>query len=143
MSIFCPETSALWSWHRHQGRLVAAAVHFHLGQQAIYKYGASDKSFQHLRGNNLVMWEAIKWHAQQRLTTLDLGRTSLANEGVRRFKLGWGVEEKSIEYVKYDLRQDRFLSEPDESFGWYNRCFQMMPVFLSRMIGAALYRHWA
>jgi len=128
---------------RHQGRLIAAAVYFHLGQQAIYKYGASDRSFQHLRGNNLVMWEAIKWHARNGSTTLDLGRTSLMNEGVRRFKLGWGVEEKLIEYVKYDLRQERFVSEPDESFGWYNRCFQMMPVFLSRMIGAALYRHWA
>jgi Acetyltransferase (GNAT) domain len=128
---------------RHNGRVIAAAVHFHLGSQAIYKYGASDKSYQHLRGNNLVMWEAIKWHARNGSTMLDLGRTSLTNEGVRRFKLGWGAEEKPIEYVKYDLRQDRFVLEPDESFGWYNRCFNTMPVLLSRMIGAALYRHWA
>lgn len=128
---------------RHGGRVIAAAVHFHLGQQAIYKYGASNKSFQHLRANNLIMWEAIKWHARNGSTMLDLGRTSLTNEGVRRFKLGWGVEEKSIEYVKYDLRQDCFVSEPDESFGWYNRFFQMMPLSLSRMIGTALYRHWA
>ncbi len=128
---------------RYEGHVVAAAVYFHLGRQAIYKYGASDRSFQRLRGNNLVMWEAIKWHASNGCTTLDLGRTSLANEGVRRFKLGWGVEEKTIDYVKYDLRRDQFVSEPDESFGWYNRCFQMMPVALSRMIGAVLYRHWA
>jgi CelD/BcsL family acetyltransferase involved in cellulose biosynthesis len=128
---------------RHEGRLIAAAVHFNLGHQAIYKYGASDRSFQHLRGNNLVMWEAIKWHAHNGATVLDLGRTSLTNEGVRRFKLGWGVTEKMIEYVKYDLRRGRFVSESDESFGWYNRCFQMMPVFLSRLIGAGLYRHWA
>lgn len=127
----------------YRGNLIAAAVHFCLRSQAIYKYGASDKSFQHLRGNNLVMWEAIKWHVRNGATTLDLGRTSLTNEGVRRFKLGWGVEEKTIDYVKYDLRQDRFVSESDESFGWHNRCFQMMPVFLSRVVGHALYRHWA
>lgn len=128
---------------RHQGHVIAGAVHFHLGRQAIYKYGASDKSFQHLRGNNLVMWEAIKWHARNGSKTLDLGRTSLANDGVRRFKLGWGGEEKTIEYVKYDLCRDRFVSETDESFGWYNWCFQVMPIALSRMVGAALYRHWA
>ena len=127
----------------YQGRVIAGAVHFHLGRQAIYKYGASDRAFQRLRGNNLVMWEAIKWHAHNGSTSLDLGRTSLANDGVRRFKLGWGVEEKTIQYVKYDLRRDCFVSEPDESFGWYNWCFQVMPVALSRMVGAALYRHWA
>src|SRR5581483_7530437 len=112
----------------YQGRLIAAAVHFHMGRQAIYKYGASDKSFQHLRGNNLVMWEAIKWHARNGSAHLDMGRTSLTNEGVKRFKLGWGSEEQRIDYVKYDLRQDRFVTDSDESFGWYNRCFQAMPV---------------
>lgn len=128
---------------RHQGQVIAGAVHFHLGSQAIYKYGASDRSFQHLRGNNLVMWEAIKWHARNGSTILDMGRTSLANDGVRRFKIGWGVEEKTMEYVKYDLRRNRFVSEADESFGWYNWFFQVMPIALSRMVGAVLYRHWA
>ena len=123
--------------------MIAAAVHFYQGVQAIYKYGASDKSFQHLRGNNLVMWEAIKWHVRQGSTSLDMGRTSLVNDGVRRFKLGWGVEESIIEYLKYDLRRECFMSESDGSFGWHNRFFQLMPVSLSRMIGAVLYRHWA
>jgi len=39
---------------------VAGAIYFHLGEKAVFKYGASDKKFQHLRANNLVMWEAIK-----------------------------------------------------------------------------------
>jgi hypothetical protein len=128
---------------RMGGRAIAAAVYFGLGGRAIYKYGASDETFQHLRGNNLVMWEAIKWHARQGFKTLHLGRTSLGNEGLRRFKLGWGAAEQPIEYVKYDLRHDRFLTDSDESAGWHNRLFNHLPIFLSRMIGAGLYRHWA
>lgn len=128
---------------RYQGRPVAAAVHFHQGRQAIYKYGASDMAFQHLRGNNLVMWEAIKWHARNGSTVLDLGRASLANQGLRRFKLGWGAEERPIEYFKYNLRENRFLTDTDESSGWHNRLFRTMPLAFSRIIGAVLYRHWA
>ena len=75
--------------------------------------------------------------------TLHLGRTSLSNEGLRRFKLGWGATEQRIEYVKYDLQHDRFLTDKDESSGWHNRIFNHLPIPLSRVIGAGLYRHWA
>ena len=128
---------------RHQERPVAASVYFQLGARAVYKYGASDEAFQHLRGANVVMWEAIKWHARQGARTLHLGRTSLGNEGLRRFKLGWGAAEQKIEYVKYDLRQERFVTETDGATGWYNRVFKVLPTGLSRVIGSVLYRHCA
>jgi hypothetical protein len=124
-------------------RPIAASVYFQLGTRAVYKFGASDEAFQQLRGANLVMWEAIKWHARRGAKTLHLGRTSLNNEGLRRFKLGWGADEHKIEYVKYDLRQDRFVTETDATIGWYNRVFNVLPIALSRLIGAALYRHCA
>jgi hypothetical protein len=132
--------AALASWRKIP---IAASVYFHLGDRAIFKYGASDGAFQYLRGNNLVMWEAVKWYSRRGAKKLHLGRTSVANEGLRRFKLGWGAEEQKIEYVKYDLRNDRFVTDTDESSGWHNRLFKMMPNVLSRMAGAALYRHWA
>ena len=126
-----------------QQRPVAASVYFQLGARAVYKYGASDEAFQQLRGANVVMWEAIKWHARHGSKTLHLGRTSLGNEGLRRFKLGWGAGEQKIEYVKYDLRKNRFVTETDEATGWYNRVFNVLPIGLSRLIGAVLYRHCA
>ncbi len=126
-----------------QQRPIAASVYFQLGARAVYKYGASDEAFQHLRGTNVVMWEAIKWHARHGAKTLHLGRTSIGNDGLRRFKLGWGAGEQKIEYVKYDLREDRFVTETDEATGWYNRVFNVLPTGLSRLIGAVLYRHCA
>jgi hypothetical protein len=122
---------------------VAGAVYFYFGDRAIYKFGASDKMFQHLRANNLVMWRAIQWFSQRGTRMLDFGRTSVANEGLRRFKLGWGAEERRIEYFKFDLRKNCFVAGNDESSGWHNRIFRALPVFASRAIGKVLYRHWA
>lgn len=122
---------------------VAGAVYFHFGKRAIYKFGASDDRFQHLRANNLVMWEAIRWYATHAFDELDFGRTSLDNEGLRSFKLGWGTEERRIEYVRYDRRSRGFVTVKDEAFGWHNRVFRALPAPVSRCIGAGLYRHVA
>jgi hypothetical protein len=127
----------------HQQTPVAASIYFHLGDRAIYKYGASDEMFQHLRGSNLVMWEAIKWHLRRGTKKLHLGKTSIANEGLRRFKLGWRSEEEKNEYFNYDLRREKFVTGSDSAFGWHNRIFQLLPGFASRMAGNVLYRHWA
>ena len=125
------------------GEKIAGAVYFFLGGRAIYKYGASDFRWQHLRPNNLVMWLAMKWLARNGATTLHLGKTSLANEGLRRFKLNLGAVEQRIEYVKFDLQANRFMVETDGVAGWHNRVFRALPTGLSRRAGELLYKHWA
>lgn len=126
-----------------QNRPIAASVYFQSGPMAIYKFGASEESFQQLRGANLVMWEAIRRLARNGARVLDMGRTSIGNEGLRRFKLNWGAQERKIEYVKYDLRRNVFVTETDAATGWHNWIFRMLPSGVSRMIGAAIYRHLA
>jgi Acetyltransferase (GNAT) domain len=126
-----------------QDRPVAASIYFQSGSRAIYKFGASDDSYQQWRGPNLIMWEAIKRLARHGVRTLDLGRTSVANEGLRRFKLNWGAREYKVEYVKYDLKKNAFVTETDAATGWHNHVFRALPLGLSRAIGAALYRHLA
>ncbi len=131
-----------WVVLARHGRLpVAGAVYFQSGRTAIYKFGASDDRWQHLRANNLVMWEAIRQFARQGLALLDFGRTSLANEGLRRYKLGWGSVERAIEYVRYDARSGDFVTARDQSSGWHSRVFRLLPLPISRMIGASLYKH--
>ena len=128
---------------RWRGSCIAGAVFFYLGRQAIYKYGASDFRRQHLRPNNLVMWEAMKWLARNGAASLHLGKTSLANEGLRKFKLNLGADEERIEYVKLDLRRNRYAVESDGVVGWHNRVFRRLPIFLASRAGQLLYKHWA
>jgi hypothetical protein len=128
---------------RHEGKPVAAAVYFHFGKTAIYKYGASDKAYQHLRANNLVMGEAIKRHADEGFETLNFGRTSITNPGLRKFKLSWGTSEYSIDYVRHDLRTDAFVAAEPPSSGWQTRLLKILPAPVSRLIGSVLYKHVA
>jgi CelD/BcsL family acetyltransferase involved in cellulose biosynthesis len=122
-------------------RAVAAAVFLHEGRQALYKFGASDYAYQALRPNNLTMWAAINHCAQKGLAILHLGRTSLSNAGLRRFKLGLGAEEQKIHYTKYDFASQQFVSDVDRVEGWFNRVFSRLPLPLLRLSGAILYPH--
>jgi len=131
---------ALAAW---RGGKIAGAVYFFLGGRAIYKYGASDIRRQSLRPNNLVMWEAIKWVARNGVVSLHLGKTSLANEGLRQFKLNLGATEEPLEYVKFDLRRNHFVVETDGITGWHNQVFRRLPRFVARRAGELLYKHWA
>jgi lipid II:glycine glycyltransferase (peptidoglycan interpeptide bridge formation enzyme) len=81
-------------------RTVAAAVFFMFGNKGVYKFGASDDRFQESRGNNAVMWEGMRKLREAGCTELNLGRTSLGNEGLRRFKLGWGSSEDILSYLR-------------------------------------------
>ena len=126
----------------YEGRIVAASVYFHFGQNALYKYGASDKAYQWLRPNNLVMWEAIKWYSQNGYRSLCLGRTELSHTGLRQFKTGWGADERLIRYLKYDVGADRYVEDtPQQGTPAYHRVMSRMPVPLLRLAGSILYRH--
>ena len=126
---------------RIEGQPVAAGVFFLYGKAALYKFGASDQGAQHLRANNLVFWEAMKRFAQHGLEVLHLGRTSVGNEGLRKFKLGWSAREQRLEYVRYDFNRRHFTTSPDQSSGWHNRVFALLPRVVSRMAGRILYPH--
>ncbi len=90
-----------------------------------------------------MIWHAIKWGVRNGFETLSFGRTSLHNDGLRRFKLGWGAEESLIEYFKYDFRKARFVMDRDMTAASQTKVFQRLPVRLLRMMGSLLYRHIA
>jgi CelD/BcsL family acetyltransferase involved in cellulose biosynthesis len=122
-------------------RAIGAFVVFHSKDEAIYKFGASDSAYQQLRPNNLLMWEVIKRCAAKGMGRLHLGRTSVTNEGLRRFKLGFGAREVRIEYRKYDFSRNAFVGGEDRAEGWFNRVFRCLPVGLLRLTGEVLYPH--
>lgn len=119
---------------------IAGAVFFGFGKHALYKFGASTETHLALRPNNLVLWNGIRRCAELGFSTLDLGRTSLDNEGLRRFKLGLGGEERMIQYVHQDVRSGCIVATPDRAQGLHNHIFRRLPGPVSRAVGALLYR---
>ena len=124
-----------------QDKAIAGNVYFHFGQKAVYKYGASDKTWQHLRASNLAMWEAIKWYCRNGYKELHFGRTEPEHQGLRQFKMGWGAKEYSIKYFKYDINGEVFFDEQSQSPGFYPKLFSLMPGCLLRIIGSVAYKH--
>ena len=125
----------------HKNKKIAGAVYFHFGEKAIYKYGASEKNHQNLRANNLVMWEAIKWYSQNGVKEFCFGRTEPENHGLLQFKRGWGGKEHSIEYYKYDLKNEAFVIDYLKLSEIHNRVFHNMPISLLKITGSLLYKH--
>ena len=126
------------SYNRHA---VAANVYLHAGDRVLYKYGASDKAWQHLRVNNLVMWEAIKWSCDNGYRTMCFGRTEQENNGLRQFKTGWGAREYVIFYYTYDLEKGTFIHEPHTINPLYKKIFGKLPIPILQAMGNLAYRH--
>lgn len=124
-----------------QGRVVSAAVFIHFGNKAHYKYGASDKAYQHLRANNLVMWEAIRYYSQSSFATFCFGRTDPENVGLRQFKMGWAPDEHLVNYYRYDLSKSKYTKTGPESSHLKKMFFTNMPIPIAQFIGRIAYRH--
>lgn len=125
----------------YQGRPVAAAVFFHLGRKALYKYGASDLEHQSIRANNLVMWKAIERLTKGGFENLCFGRTDVGHDGLRQFKNGWGPHEYPINYYRYDLRQNKYVAEQRQLNGYSKAIFGRLPIPVLNLIGSLGYRH--
>jgi CelD/BcsL family acetyltransferase involved in cellulose biosynthesis len=77
---------------------VAGGLFLYWHKTLTFKYAAASVEDQELRANNLLTWTAIRWACEGGLTLFDWGRTDLANNGLRRFKNGWGAEETPLVY---------------------------------------------
>ena len=127
---------------QHGPRPIAAAIFFRFGKNALYKYGASDKRFQALRANNLVMWQGIQFLARNGAEKLHFGRTEQENEGLRRFKLSWNTQEETIDYFRVDPSGRQCLAPArSHDFGLHKKVFGRLPLIFNRLAGSMIYPH--
>ncbi|HEU0209517.1 MAG TPA: GNAT family N-acetyltransferase [Candidatus Udaeobacter sp.] len=120
-------------------RPIAAAVFFHKGDRALYKYAASDERYQRFRGSDLVLWQGIQCLCDAGAQTLHLGRTSLDNGGLRRFKLGWSVAEQMLYYFRFDVASNSWLNNQGLPGTWHKKLFGRLPLKLNQLAGTMIY----
>ena len=125
------------------GRYISGAMFLEHEDTVYYKFGASDPAYRSFRSANLVMWEAIKRYAQLGFRRLDFGRTSLDNEGLCRFKRGWGSRERTVAYGRLALPDAAWSADADRTVGWHTTVFRSLPIPVLRLLGAILYPHMA
>lgn len=125
---------------RFRGEPIAAAVFLEFNGVLTYKYGASDQAHLKLRPNNAIFMEAIRWGCERGLRTLDFGRTDLENEGLRKFKCGWGADERELTYTLLRRRVARRARPGMPPL--VSTIISRTPPVTGRVVGAALYRHF-
>ncbi len=124
---------------RHDDRIIAAGVFLTYNGVLTYKYGASDARYLHLRPNNLLFNEAIRWGCENGMHTYDLGKSDVNNSGLTAFKRNWGAEERALPYTYTAQRHPRGsegLASAAVGFA-----VRKGPPSLGRLIGTALYKH--
>jgi hypothetical protein len=126
---------------QRRSRPIAAAIFFRFGKNALYKYGASDKKFQELRANNLVMWQGIQFLVRNGAEKLHFGRTECQNDGLRRFKLSWGTEEETIDYFRVDPSGRNCLTSTPSDAVFHKKIFARLPLAVNRLAGSMIYPH--
>jgi CelD/BcsL family acetyltransferase involved in cellulose biosynthesis len=126
-----------------KSRPVAGAVFFHFGTKAIYKYSASDPTFQNARPNNLVLWEAIRRYSADGFTTLSLGRTDSDNLGLRHYKSSWGAREEILRYYKFDIERNNFVTSGVHVPGLMATVFRALPLPVLNVLGSVMYKYVA
>jgi predicted N-acyltransferase len=122
------------------GMVIAAAVFFYFHNTMLYKFGASNHTFQRFRPNNLIMWEAIKDASQSNLSQFHFGRTDVGNSGLLQFKRGWGATETSQKYYRYTIAERKFSSNHPKFKSSYT-AFEVMPMPFLKIFGKIIYRH--
>jgi hypothetical protein len=123
--------------------IIAGAMFLFCKSEVLYKFGASDKSLQNMRSNDLLMWEGIKRYAQNGYGTLSFGKTEMFHEGLCRFKEGFGALRVTLFDYIYDVSTGKKRIESPDVQGFHNRVFRIMPIALLRLSGELLYKYSA
>lgn len=121
------------------GEPVASAVYLRYKSTLTYKYSAWSPEHHDKRPNDLVQLEALRIGCELGCSALDMGRTELSNEGLRRFKREFGAEEHEISYTIAPCRMSR---KSVRSLSTLQRTvIRRTPAAVGRFLGAAAYRH--
>lgn len=107
-----------------------------------YKYGCSDRRYNHLGGTPLLFWRAIEQAKSLGLESLDLGRTDLENKGLILYKSRLGADALGIDYwVSGERRRGPAASPWLTAAG--RSVISKAPLRLLSWLGERLYRHLA
>ncbi len=124
-----------------EGKAVAGAVFLTCGTSMVYKFAASDRSFQRLRPNHVLLWHAMQEGVERGLHTFDFGRTDLDAHSLREFKLGWGTTEDPLVYS--GLGAVPTHAEGRLAAKALGAVIRRSPLWVCRVSGGLLYRYAA
>jgi lipid II:glycine glycyltransferase (peptidoglycan interpeptide bridge formation enzyme) len=132
----------LMTARKNERPLASLILLYHKGT-AYFKFGASDPGRELAGANQLLMWQAITRARDRGCEIFDLGRTSLANQGLREYKGRWGAEEIPLCYTRMP-KASRSAAQVETSrrHRLLKTLFRRLPPWANRLTGELFYRHF-
>lgn len=121
-------------------KAISSSIFFTFKNSILYKYGASDYKYIHLRPNNLLFDSILKYACENNFAFFDFGICSKENTGLRRFKNGWGASEENISYVLINKNGVSSYNKRNYNVIFY-KIFKILPSKLNVFLGEFLYKY--
>jgi hypothetical protein len=122
------------------GDPIASMLTLRHKQVLVYKYGCSDRRFNHLGGTQLLFWKAIQGAKSEQLSEFDLGRSDCDNAGLIKFKDRWGATRSTLTYSRLALQHSQGASTATPT-PMVKYLFTHAPDSLLAAAGRVLYKH--
>ncbi|MBT3800642.1 MAG: GNAT family N-acetyltransferase [Bacteroidetes bacterium] len=118
---------------KFEEKIIAGGLFLKHNKTIYFKHGASLNKYWGQHPNHFLIWEMIKRSCDAHYEYFDFGRTGLGNEGLRKFKLNWGSEEKELFYslingpsseqINKAIKMRKYMSLAGKYFPGYSRLF--------------------
>lgn len=120
------------------GEAISSEVYLSFNGTLVSKYHATGPIRSDNGASQLIDWEIMSAACSEGYHTLDLGRTDIGAEGLRRYKSGWNTSETPLIYthVSREAPGAGFPSQGKLS----RRIIRASPLWVCRALGEALYR---
>jgi CelD/BcsL family acetyltransferase involved in cellulose biosynthesis len=120
---------------------IAAGVFLTSGSRVTNKFAARDERYASAGGTDAMYWGAIQWGCEAGRRVFDFGRTEAANDGLRKFKRGWGTSEEELAYTVFAARPPSVGR--GRSTVALASVIRNSPAWVARLVGHAAYRYAA
>jgi hypothetical protein len=130
-------------WALHENEPIAGLLGYSCGARVSIVNIVSDERFWHLRPNDVVHWEYIKWACEAGYRYFDFG--SVRYEGQGQFKEKWGcvLEDSAYYYLtlKPGTRYESFDSSSRRMALAGKIWKQYVPLAMTKALGPVLRKH--
>jgi hypothetical protein len=124
----------------HGKEAISGGVFLNHNKTIIYKYSATNEFYLKMDPNKHLTWKAIQWGYENGYRIFNFGSSPNNNRGLRYFKVGWGAQETELFYSHIGS------GIPSNNTGIIDQVMettiQHSPLFVCRMLGELLYKHF-
>jgi len=127
----------------YNGKIIAGIIFFKYKKRVSMEFVGSDKNYNNLCPDHFLYWHMIKSAFEEGIEIVDLGRTSINNQGLMEFKSRWGTEIQEMPIYYYPKISDMDIKPPESTrtYELIRKINRNSPHFLYHFVSRFYYRH--